>query len=63
MHRFFLLRVAVVRLPARRPEQIAQAYAHLGDSVVRIAKWRILPYTVPVIERVAQLKALRLNYG
>ncbi len=46
---------------ARRPEQIAGAYAHLGDAVVRLARWRILPYTEAAIARVAQLKALRLN--
>jgi tRNA(fMet)-specific endonuclease VapC len=46
---------------ARRPEDIARAYAHLGDSVVRLARWRILPFTESAIARVAQLKALRLN--
>jgi tRNA(fMet)-specific endonuclease VapC len=46
---------------ARQPEEIARAYAHLGDAVVRLAKWRILPYTESAIARVAQLKALRLN--
>jgi tRNA(fMet)-specific endonuclease VapC len=46
---------------ARRSDEIARAYAHLGDSVVRLANWRILPYTEPAIARVAQLKALRLN--
>jgi tRNA(fMet)-specific endonuclease VapC len=46
---------------ARRPEQIARAYAHLGEAVVRLARWRILPYTESAIARVAQLKSLRLN--
>ena len=46
---------------ARQPEEIARAYSHLGDAVVRLAKWRILPYTESAIARVAQLKALRLN--
>jgi tRNA(fMet)-specific endonuclease VapC len=46
---------------ARRPEEIARADAHLGESVVRLGRWRILPYTVSAIARVAQLKALRLN--
>jgi tRNA(fMet)-specific endonuclease VapC len=46
---------------ARRPEEIARAYAHLGDAVVRLARWRILPYTELAIARVAQLKARRLN--
>ena len=46
---------------ARQPEEIARAYAHLGDAVVRLANWRILPYTESAIARVAQLKALRLN--
>jgi tRNA(fMet)-specific endonuclease VapC len=48
---------------ARRPVEIAQAYAHLADAVVRLARWRILPYTESAIARVAQLKALRLNVG
>lgn len=48
---------------ARRPEEIAQAYANLADAVVRLARWRILPYTEPAMARVAQLKALRLNVG
>jgi tRNA(fMet)-specific endonuclease VapC len=46
---------------ARQPKEIAQAYGHLGDAVVRLAKWRILPYTVAAVARVGQLKALRLN--
>ena len=46
---------------ARRPEDIARAYAHLGEAVVRLGHWRILPYTEPAIARVALLKALRLN--
>jgi tRNA(fMet)-specific endonuclease VapC len=46
---------------ARRPEEIARAYAHLGDAVVRLARSHILPYTELAIARVAQLKALRLN--
>ena len=46
---------------ARRTEEIARAYAHLGDAVVRLARWRILPYTESAIARVAQLKVLRLN--
>ncbi|MFI5387940.1 MAG: type II toxin-antitoxin system VapC family toxin [Fimbriimonadales bacterium] len=46
---------------ARRPDQMARAYAHLGEAVVRLARWRILPYTESAIARVAQLKVLRLN--
>ena len=46
---------------ARRPEEIARAYAHLGEAVVRLGHWRILPYTESAIARVAGLKALRLN--
>ncbi len=46
---------------ARQPSEIAQAYGHLGDAVVRLAKWRILPYTEAAVARVGQLKALRLN--
>jgi len=46
---------------AHRPEQIAGAYAHLGEAVVRLAKWSILPYTESAIARVAQLKTFRLN--
>lgn len=46
---------------ARRPEQLARAYEQLSEAVVRLARWRILPYTQSAIARVAQLKALRLN--
>jgi tRNA(fMet)-specific endonuclease VapC len=46
---------------ARRPEEIARAYAHLGEAVVRLGRWHILPYTESAITRVARLKALRLN--
>jgi tRNA(fMet)-specific endonuclease VapC len=46
---------------ARRPEEVARAYAHLGEAVGRLGRWRILPYTESAIARVAQLKALRLN--
>jgi tRNA(fMet)-specific endonuclease VapC len=45
----------------RQPDQVARAYAHLGDAVVRLAKWRILPYTESAIARLEQLKARRLN--
>jgi tRNA(fMet)-specific endonuclease VapC len=48
---------------ARLPAELARAYANLGDSVVRLARWRILPYTESAIARVAELKALRLNVG
>jgi tRNA(fMet)-specific endonuclease VapC len=46
---------------ARKPEQIARAYARLGEAVVRLAKWQILPYTETAIARAAHLKTLRLN--
>lgn len=46
---------------ARRPEEIARAYAHLGEAVARLGRWRILPYTESAIARVAALKSLRLN--
>jgi len=46
---------------ARRPAEIARAYAQLSDAVVRLARWRILLYTESAIARVAQLKVLRLN--
>ena len=46
---------------ARQTEDIARAYARLGAAVVRLARWRILPYTESAIARVAQLKTLRLN--
>jgi len=46
---------------ARQPKELATAYSQLGESVVRLAKWRILPYAETAIARVAQLKSLRLN--
>lgn len=48
---------------ARQPGELARAYARLGDAVVRLAKWRILPYSESAVARVVQLKALRLNVG
>ncbi len=48
---------------ARQPNEIARAYANLAEAVVRLAKWRILPYTETAIVMVAELKALRLNVG
>jgi tRNA(fMet)-specific endonuclease VapC len=44
---------------ALRPEQLARAYDHLAQTVVRLGRWRILPYTEQAVARVAQLKALR----
>lgn len=46
---------------AHRPEHVVRAYDHLAQTVVRLARWRILPYTEQAVARVAQLKALRLN--
>jgi tRNA(fMet)-specific endonuclease VapC len=46
---------------SRQPEEVARAYAHLGEAVVRLGRWRILPYTESAIARVAQFKTLRLN--
>lgn len=46
---------------ARRPDEIAHSYARLADAVVRLARWRILPYTEQAIARVAQLKGMHLN--
>jgi tRNA(fMet)-specific endonuclease VapC len=46
---------------ARRSEEIARAFAHLGEAVIRLARWRILPYTESAIERVAQWKKLHLH--
>jgi tRNA(fMet)-specific endonuclease VapC len=46
---------------ARRPDQLASAYAYLGNAVVRLARWPILPYAELAIGRVAQFTALRLN--
>jgi tRNA(fMet)-specific endonuclease VapC len=48
---------------ARQPKAIAHAYALLSDTVVRLARWRMLPYTEATIARVVHLKALRLNVG
>jgi tRNA(fMet)-specific endonuclease VapC len=48
---------------ARRPDEVARAYSRLGEAVLRLGRWRILPYTEAAIARVAQLKALRLNVG
>lgn len=47
----------------RLPGEIARAYANLGDAVVRLSRWRILPYTESAITRFAEFKNLRLNVG
>jgi tRNA(fMet)-specific endonuclease VapC len=46
---------------AHGPEHVVRAYDHLAQTVVRLGRWRILPYTEQAVARVAQLKALRLN--
>ncbi len=46
---------------ARQPAQVARAYLQLGEAVVRLGRWRIIPYTESAIARVAYLKSLRLN--
>jgi tRNA(fMet)-specific endonuclease VapC len=46
---------------ARKPKDLVHAYARLQDAVVRLARWRILPYTEAAVGRVDQWKSLRLN--
>jgi tRNA(fMet)-specific endonuclease VapC len=46
---------------ARRPEELARSYENLAEAVVRLARWRILAYSVAAIARVAQWKTQRLN--
>jgi tRNA(fMet)-specific endonuclease VapC len=46
---------------ARQPVDVARAYKHLGEAVVRLAKWPILPYSETAIAQVEILKGLRLN--
>ena len=43
---------------ARQPNEISRAYANLAEAVVRLAKWRILPYTETAITMVAEKKTL-----
>jgi tRNA(fMet)-specific endonuclease VapC len=45
----------------RKPVEIARAYAMLGEAVVQLAEWRILPYTEPAIERATAFNKQRLN--
>ncbi|HEX5270282.1 MAG TPA: type II toxin-antitoxin system VapC family toxin [Gemmataceae bacterium] len=46
---------------ARRPEDVARAYARLAEAVGFLGGFRILPYTEHAIARVDGLKAMRLN--
>jgi tRNA(fMet)-specific endonuclease VapC len=46
---------------AKSHEEIARAYSQLGDTVVRLARWRILPYTEAAVGHVARLKKSRLH--
>jgi tRNA(fMet)-specific endonuclease VapC len=46
---------------SRQPEHVVRVYSQLGQSVVRLAKWPILPYTATAIERVAYFKTLHFN--
>jgi tRNA(fMet)-specific endonuclease VapC len=48
---------------SRKPRELVHAYARLGDAVVRLAWWRILPFTEAAVARVAHLKSLRLKVG
>jgi tRNA(fMet)-specific endonuclease VapC len=48
---------------ARKPHALVHAYARLQDAVVRLARWRILPFTEPAVARVDQWTSLRLNVG
>ena len=48
---------------ARKADEIVAAYSRLGEAVVRLSRWRILPLTTKTLARVAQLKAMRLNVG
>jgi tRNA(fMet)-specific endonuclease VapC len=46
---------------AREPVDIARAYAMLGEAVVQLAEWPILPYTEAAIERASAFNKQRLN--
>ena len=48
---------------ARKTEQLVEAYSQLAEAVIRLATWRILPYTESAIARVSHLKTLKLNIG
>jgi tRNA(fMet)-specific endonuclease VapC len=48
---------------ARKPEQLARAYAHLAEAVPLLAKLPILTFTEPAIQRYQELKRLSLNIG
>jgi tRNA(fMet)-specific endonuclease VapC len=46
---------------AKRKDELAHAYRRLGDTVRFLARWRIIFYTEPAIERYDQLRALKLK--
>ncbi len=46
---------------ARRPDELAQAYERLADTVHVLARFTILPFPTAAIARYEQLLRLRLN--
>ena len=45
----------------KKPQQLANAYQRLADTVVLLSKFRILSFTESAIERFEQLKQLKLG--
>jgi tRNA(fMet)-specific endonuclease VapC len=46
---------------ARRPDDLAQVYQHLTDNVQSVARFPIVSFTRPAIQRYALLRTLNLN--
>jgi tRNA(fMet)-specific endonuclease VapC len=45
----------------RRPDEQARVYERLAEAIPLLARWRILPMTVPAIMRYEALKRSNLN--
>ena len=48
---------------ASSTQSLSRAYAHLADTVVKLARFQILPFPEPAIERFHHLRALKLGVG
>jgi tRNA(fMet)-specific endonuclease VapC len=46
---------------ANQPSLLAHAYQRFAETIVLLARWQLLSFTVPAIDRYNQLSALKLN--
>jgi tRNA(fMet)-specific endonuclease VapC len=48
---------------SKKPEQISRAYWRLTETVMELASWPILPYTLSALQRYEELRKAKLNVG